>query len=203
MCWLHHSARLWSYPTFLLLPLMSLACIECFAGYRAWRFLLGVNGAVLGFVGGALLSVLLGSPMLIFFTAIAGAVAGAFLFAGVVPVGSFVFAFGSAASLTMLLAQIAGAPASCIMPLAATAGLAGALAALAGCRPFMIALAAVAGAQQLASAWRAYHMSYGSLPLPNDVTSSESAAFIALTAIGLLLQFSTFVSYRTKREQPG
>jgi hypothetical protein len=189
MCWLQHSAQLWSYPTFLLVPLMVVACIECFIGYRAWRFLLGVNGAVLGFIAGVMISMLLGASLLVLLGAIAGAVAGAFLFAGVVRLGSFFFAFGSVASLTILLAHLAGLPGHCIMPLAAATGLAGAVAAVAACRRFMISIAAVAGAQQIASAWCAYHVPYGAVPLPDDVTMPESAAFIALAAAGLLLQF--------------
>jgi hypothetical protein len=103
MCWLQQSAQLWHYPTFLLVPLMVIACIECFAGYRAWRFLIGFNGAVLGFVGGAVLCVMAGAPMLVLVGAFVGTVAGAVLFAWVVPLGSFVFVLGSVVSLTMLL----------------------------------------------------------------------------------------------------
>ena len=190
MCWLQQSAQLWSYPTFLLVPLMVIGCIECFAGYRAWRFLLGLNGAVLGFVAGAMLSMLLGAPILMLVGAVAGAVGGAALFVGIAPLGTFIFAFGSMASLTILLAQIGGAPPRWIMPLAGAAGVAGAAAALAGCRPFMIAIAAVAGAQQIAGAWRAHDLPRGTLPLPDAVTPSEAAAFIVLAAAGLLLQFA-------------
>ena len=199
MCWLQQSAQLWSYPTFLLIPLMLLACIECFAGYRAWRFLLAVNGAVLGFVGGAVVAVLCGAPMLVLIGAVAGAVAGGLLFAGLVPLGSFVFAFGSAASLTILLARLSGLPPYCITPLAAAAGIAAGLAALAVWRPFMITIAAVAGAQQLASAWYAHHVPYDSSPLPDSIAPSELAAFIALAASGLLIQFFTTLLLEPRR----
>jgi hypothetical protein len=200
MCWLQQSAQLWSYPTFLLVPLMVVAGIECFLGYRAWRFLLGVNGAVLGFIVGVMVAMTSGAPMLVLVGAVGGAVAGGVLFAAVLPVGSFVFAFGSAASLTILLARIAGAPPYCIMTGAFVAGVAGAVAVLAVGRPFMISIAAVAGAQQLASAWRAYHVPYGGFPLPDEVTMSESAAFIALAAMGLLLQFATSPAVRKSEE---
>src|SRR5580765_2166008 len=102
MCWLQQSGQLWSYPTFLLVPLMVIGAVECFAGYRAWRFLLGLNGAVLGFAAGAVLCMLLGAPMLILIGAVGGGVAGALLFAGLAPLGTFIFAFGSMASLTIL-----------------------------------------------------------------------------------------------------
>src|ERR1700758_3032560 len=103
MCWLQQSSQLWHYPTFLLFPLLLIASIECFAGYHAWRLLLGINGAVLGFVAGACLSVLLGNPVLLVVGAFGGAAVGAALFSLVVPLGSVVFAFATAASLTILL----------------------------------------------------------------------------------------------------
>jgi hypothetical protein len=190
MCWLQQSAQLWSYPTFVLVPLMVVGTIECFAGYRAWRFLLGLNGAVLGFVAGAMVSLLLGSPILVLVGGIGGGIAGAILFAGVAPVGTFIFTFGSIASLTILLAHIAGTPSRWIMPLAAGAGLAAATLALNRCRYLMIAVAAIAGAQQIASAWRAHQLPHGALPLPEIVTQSEAVAFIALAAVGLLVQFA-------------
>lgn len=191
MCWLHDAAQLWSYPTFLLVPLMVLAGIECFAGYYAWRFLLGVNGAILGLVAGAMLSLLSGAPVLIVLGAIGGAVAGAVLFAQCVPFGSFVFAFGSATSLTTLLAEFAGVPDHRGILLGIAAGVAAAVAVVSKCRLVIIAIAAVAGAQQLASAWHAYHFPGGSSPMPGEIDGSESAAFVALTAIGLLLQYAT------------
>ena len=61
MCWLQQSGQLWSYPTFVLIPLMVIGGIECFAGYRALRFLLGLNGAILGFAAGAALGMLSGA----------------------------------------------------------------------------------------------------------------------------------------------
>jgi hypothetical protein len=191
MCWLQQSAQLWSYPTFLLIPLMGLAAVECFAGYRAWRFLLGANGAVLGFVGGASLAMLLGAPMLVVIGALAGGVAGAVLFTRVVPLGSIVFAFGSTASLVLVLARIAASPAHMVVPLAALAGSAGAIAALARYRRFMISITSVAGAQQFATAWYVYHLSYDSPPMPDLMAPSESLAFIGLAALGLLLQFAS------------
>ena len=191
MCWLHQSAQLWTYPTFLLVPLMGLALVECFAGYRAWRFLLGANGAILGFVGGAMVAVMSGSPVLVLVGAVGGAVAGAYVLATIAPLGSFVFAFGTATSLTMLLAELAGAPHYYAMPLGMAAGLAAAVAALTSCRRMMIAIAAIAGAQQLASAWNAYHFPYGSIPTPGQISGSELSAFVTLTALGLLLQYAT------------
>jgi hypothetical protein len=190
MCWLQQSAQLWSLPTFLLVPLMVIGAIECFAGYRAWRFLLGMNGAVVGVFAGAALCMMLGAPLLILIGAVGGGIAGAFLFARVVPLGSFVFTFGSLASLTILLANTAGAPPHWIIPVAAAFALAGAVAAVAGCRLLMIALAAVAGAQQVASAWRAHQLPSGALPLPDAVTSPEAVVFIALAIAGLLVQFA-------------
>ena len=192
MCWLQQSAQLWSYPTFLLVPLIVIACIECFAGYRAWRFLLVLNGAVLGFIGGAMLAVFSGAAMMLLIGAVAGAIAGGFLFACAVRLGSFVFAFGSVTSLTMILAHGARVPSEYVLPMAGAAGLAGALAATASCRPFMIAVAAIAGAQQVASAWHAYRVPYGSPPLAQDA-ASEPAVFIALAAIGLLVQCATSI----------
>jgi hypothetical protein len=191
MCWLHQSAQLWTYPSFLLVPLMILGCIECFAGYRAWRFLLGVNGAVLGFAAGAMLGVTSGTVALVVIGALGGALMGAGLFAGIVPVGSCVFAFASAASLTSLVGHIAGSPVHLMVPIAVAAGLGGALAAILACRPFMIVLAAVAGAQQLASAWCAYYAPYDRAPLTDELTFSEFAGFMTLAAVGMLLQFST------------
>jgi hypothetical protein len=169
--------------------MMVIGVIECFAGYRGWRFLLGVNGAVFGSVAGAMLCMLLGAPIMILIGLLGGGVAGAALFAGIAPLGSFVFAFVSMFSLTIFLAHIAAAPPHLIMPLAVAGGLACAVAALAACRPFMIAIAAVAGAQQISSAWRAHHLPRGALPLPDLVTPSETALFIALAAAGLLVQF--------------
>ena len=206
MCWLLQSAQLWYYPTFLLVPLMLLAGVECFAGYRAWRFLLGVNGAVLGFLTGALVGVLLG-PMVGLLTALGGAIAGAALFARIVPLGSFVFALGSVASLTAFMALVLRAPAWCIVPLSATAGLAGAIAAVAVCRRFMITIAAIAGAQQLASAWCAYSLPYDSIPVSGEPAASELIAFVALAAAGILLQFITCRGSRgkprdTRKAQP-
>lgn len=189
MCWLFQSAQFWSYPTFLLVPLMVVGGIECFFGYRAWRFLLGVNGAVVGIVAGAMLCMLLGAPLFILGGALGGGVAGAALFAKVRPLGTFIFAFGSTASLAMLLAHLVTAPPRVIVPLGLAAGLTGAAAALGGCRTFMISIAAIAGAQQIASAGRAYQLPRGSLPAPDFVTPSESMAFIGLACAGLLLQF--------------
>ena len=196
MCWLQQSTQLWYYPTFLLYPLLVIACIECFAGYRAWRFLIGLNGGVLGFVVGAVLCMLLGVPMLVLLGAIAGAIAGVALFVGIVPLGSFVFSLGSAASLAIHLCRIGGIPVHWFMPIAASAGLAGAVAAQFVPRPAMIAIAAVAGAQQIAAAWHAYYLPGNSAPLQDVVVPSELAAFIILAAAGLLIQFATFASFK-------
>jgi hypothetical protein len=191
VCWLLESAQLWSYPTFLLAPLMVVACIECVAGVSAWRFLLGLNGVVLGFVGGAILAVFCGAPAMLFIAAFAGAVAGGFLFAGAVRMGSFVFAFGSATSLTMILARGSAVPPNSVFPLAAAAGLAGAIAAAAGRSPFIIALTALAGAQQAVTAWHAYLLPAGSAP-PTTHVPSDPAAVIALAASGALVKSGTF-----------
>jgi hypothetical protein len=199
MCWLQQSAQLWWYPTFLLIPLMALACVECFAGYHAWRFLIAVNGAMLGCVAAAMLGALTGSPSMILFGGLVGAVAGGLLFVSYVPLGSVVFAFASATSLIVLLTHVVGVPPPWTVPLAVAAGLAGALGALAVSRPCMIVIASVAGAQQIASAWCAYHMPYDVVPIPNVVDSSESAAFIALAAAGLLVQFMTSRALRLGR----
>src|SRR5678815_5380970 len=115
MCWLQQSAQLWSCPTFLLIPLMGIAAVECFVGFRAWRFLLAVNGIVLGFIAGASITMLLGAPMLVLIGALAGGIAGAFVFASVVPLGSTVFAFGSSASLALVLCRIAGVPSHSVL----------------------------------------------------------------------------------------
>lgn len=191
MCWLQQSAQLWHYPTFLLLPLMVIAGIECFAGYRAWRLLLGLNGAVLGFIAGVWLSVMLGQPMLALIGSFVGAGAGVALFTGVTPIGSFVFMFGSAASLAVLLGQFAGVPRHWLMPGGGIVGAVSVLAALAIRRPVMIGLAAIAGAQQMASAWHAYSLPYDSMPLPDVVDPSELAIFVALATAGLVVQFAT------------
>lgn len=191
MCWLQHSAQLWSYPTFLLFPLAFIAAIECFAGYHAWRFLIGLNGGILGLAAGGMLGMVLGNSTLVLLGALVGAAAGGFLFAAIVPLGSFVFTLGSAASLAILLGEIIHIPLYWLMPAAIVGGLAAGIAALAACRPVMIAVAAVAGAQQMAGAWCAYHLPYDTTPLPDVIDPSELAAFLALTAAGLLIQFAT------------
>ncbi len=200
MCWLQLSAQLWHYPTFLLPPLMMIGCIECFAGYRAWRFLIGLNGGVLGFVAGAVLCMLLGAPMLVLVGAFVGGVAGALLFAGVVPVGSFVVVLGSIVSLAMILGRVAGLPPHCVMPLAAVSGLAGAVAAASVCRPVVISVAAVAGAQQIASAWCAYCLPSDRISLPGAFDRNEWAAFLILAAVGMLVQFAT--APKARADQP-
>ena len=191
MCWLQQSAQLWYCPTFLLYPLLVIAGIECFAGYYAWRFLIGVNGAVLGFVAGAVVGMMLGNPMLALLGAFAGAVGGAALFIGILPLGSFVFAFGSAASLAVLLGRVAGLPAVCYVLIAAIGGVACGLWALSAGRPAIIVLAAIAGAQQIAGVWQAYWLPVDSTPLPDVMAGSEWMIFLALAAAGLFIQFAT------------
>jgi hypothetical protein len=192
MFWVQQSAQLWHYPVFLLPPLLILACIECFAGYRAWQFLIGVNGAILGFVCGAVICMLLGVPLLVLLGAVAGAFAGIALFLGVTPLGSFVFAFGSAASLAILVARIIGISSNWMMPIAVVAGLTGAVGVLAGRKPVMIVIAAIAGAQQIVSGWGAYFAPWDSVPVSGVVTPSEWVVFIILSSIGLCIQFATF-----------
>lgn len=189
MCWLVQSAQLWHAPTFLLIPLMIIGGIECFAGYHAWRFLLGLNGAVLGFVVGSVLCTLLGAPLWVVAGALVGSAAGAALLAIVVPLGSAVFAFGSVASLVLLLGRLAGIDLR--WPLAVGLVLGGVAAVLASARhrPVMITIAAVAGAQQVASAWRARSLPPDVPPLPDVVSASEMMLFAALAAAGLLIQF--------------
>jgi hypothetical protein len=191
MCWLQQSTQLWSLPTFLLVPLMVMGAIECLIGYRAWRFLLAVNGTALGIVAGAMICMLLQAPMLILIGVFVGGFAGAMLFVRVARLGTFIFALGSTASLTVFLAHVAAAPPHVIAPISALTGLAGAIAATARCRCFMIGLAAVAGAQQVASAWRAHQIPPDGLPLPEVITGPESAIFLAFAAAGLLLQLLT------------
>lgn len=58
-------------------------------------------------------------------------------------------------------------------------------------RPVMITLAAVAGAQKIASASRAYHLPYDCIPVPDALELSELAAFITLAVAGLLFRFVT------------
>lgn len=202
MCWLQQSAQLWHYPTFLLYPLLVIACIECFAGYRAWRFLIGFSGGVLGFVTGVVLCMLLGVPMLVLLGACAGAVTGVALFAGVVPLGSFVFILGSIASSVILFGRVVGAPPHPVMAIAAVAGLAGAVAAIAFCRPAIITVAAVAGAQQITSVWHAYSLPCDSIPSPDVVDPSEWSAFIVLATAGLLIQFATSRKCQTDQLLP-
>jgi hypothetical protein len=191
MCWLQQSAELWRYPTFLLWPLLLIACIECFAGYHAWRFLLGVNGTVLGFIAGAFLGVLTTMPLLMLLFALAGAVAGAALFANMVPLGSVVFAFGSTASLVILIGRIAGCPQGLHVSLALFAGILAAIATLTIRRPVMIVLAAIAGAQQIAVAWTAWRLPPDAIPLFNCVSPAEWKLFLVLAPLGLLIQFVT------------
>lgn len=202
MCWLQLSAQLWHYPTFLLPPLMAIACIECFAGYRAWRFLIGLNGGALGFVAGTVLCVLLDVPMLVLVGAFGGAFAGVLLFAWVLPLGSFVVVLGSLTSLVIVLGRMAGFPPHYVMPLAVLAGLVGAVAAIGVCRPVVTIVAAIAGAQQIASAWCAYYcLPSDRIPLPDVVDPTEWTAFITLATIGMLVQFATPPRVRT--DQPG
>jgi hypothetical protein len=195
MCWLQESTQLWSYPTFLLIPLMIIGGVECFIGCRAWRLLLGLNGAVLGFVGGAMFAAFVGVPLLIFVGALSGAVAGATLFSRANHVGGFVFVFGSMFSLTLLLAHLADAPPRMLMSLASAAGLAGGLAALTAWRPWLIAVTSVAGAQQIASAWRAHELVAETMPSQEAITASELSVFLALAAAGLILQFADAILF--------
>ncbi|GEM_PF-6514030 len=191
MCWLQQSVQLWYYPTFLLYPLVVIACVECFAGYHAWRFLIGLNGGIIGFVVGAVACLMLSIPLLSPLAAFAGVIAGVALFAGIVPVGSCVFAWGSVTSLTLLLGRFGGVPVNWLYPVAAAAGTAGAFAAMTVRRPAMIALTAVAGAHQIVSAWHARSFSSDSIPLPDVNDPAEWAAVIVLAAAGLLIQFTT------------
>jgi hypothetical protein len=191
MCWLQPSAQLWHLPTFLLWPLLLIACLECFAGYHAWRLLLGVSGAALGLVLGALVSIWMGATLLVLLGALAGALAGAFFFAGIPPLGSSVFAFGSVASFLILLGRVAGFPSHFYLPVALAAGLGGIVAVLTLRRPARITLAAVAGAQQIAAAWSAYHLPASSNPCPETLIPTEWLLFCILAAIGLLVQFAT------------
>jgi hypothetical protein len=191
MCWLHQSAELWHYPTFLLWPLLLVACIECFAGYHAWRFLLGLNGALLGFMCGAMVCMMLDASLLVLLGAFVGAGAGAVFFAGIVPLGSAVFAFGSVASFTILAGRAVGLPSACYLAIAAVAGIVVATAALKLGRPVMIAVAAVAGAQQIVAAWSAYRLPADSIPLPDTWIPSEWELLLALAFVGLLIQSAT------------
>jgi hypothetical protein len=190
MCWLQQSTQLWYWPTFLLIPLSILALVECFAGSWAWRFLLGLNGAVFGFVTGALLCAMFGAPMLAIVGALAGAVAGAALFAGNAKIGGFIFAFGSGASLTMVVAHSIGTGGTEIMFFSGCTGLAAAVASLKVWRPAITVITAVAGAHQVASAWRAYHFPRDSVPMLNATDMPELIAFLALAVAGLLVQFA-------------
>jgi len=191
MCWLQQSAALWHYPTFLLPPLLLIACLECFAGYHAWRFLVGLNGAILGFIAGVFLCMLSGAAIFVLIGALLGAIAGAALFTGIAPLGTTVFAFGSAASFIILVGRVAGCPPACYLPLACLAGIAAVVAALASPRPMIIALTALGGAQQIACAWCAYHLPYDAIPVPDVVIPSEWALFVIVAALGLLVQFTT------------
>ena len=191
MCWLCQSAQLWYFPSFLLVPLMLVAGLECFAGYYTWRFLIGLNGAVIGFVAGAMLGMLLGPPMLVLLGAIAGALGGAALFYRVVPLGSFVFTFSSAGSLAIILGRAAFIPANWLMLVAVGTGLTSAIVVLTGRRAVMIVIAAIAGAQQIAGAWRAYFLPGDCVPLPHVIPPSEWAGFVTLAAVGLMVQFAT------------
>ena len=190
MCWLQQSVQLWFYPTFLLWPLIVIACVECFAGYHAWRLLIGLNGAIIGLVIGVMLCLLAGMPLLSPLGAFAGVIAGAALFAGIPPLGGWVFAWGSVTSLTLLLGRLGAVPVNWLYPIAASAGAAGAFAAMIMRRPAMIALTAVAGAQQMVAAWHARSFTSDAIPLPDDGDPTEWAAVIVLAAAGLLVQFT-------------
>ena len=192
MCWLQQSAQLWHCPTFLLPPLILLACIECFAGYRAWRFLLGFNGYILGFVAGALLCAQLGgSPVLLLAGAFVGGFIGAASFAMIAPLGSFVFIACSLASLAVIFLRAAGMPPHWVALIAASAALSTAVAVRAFCRLATIIVAAIGGAQQIASAWCAYQLPADQVPVPDIMDPVEWSAFLALAAAGLIVQFAT------------
>ena len=191
MCWLLQSAQLWHLPTFLLYPLLLLAALECFAGYHAWRFLLGFNGALVGLAGGLMCGMLVGVWPLVLLGMLIGALAGGYFFVSLVPLGSTVFAFGSVASFLILLGRLAGFPSAGCFPIALAAGIAAAVAVLLVRRPVMITVAALAGAQQITAAWSAYHLPAGTIPCPDLVTPTEWLLFAALAATGLLIQFAT------------
>jgi hypothetical protein len=191
MCWLHQSAELWHYPTFLLWPLLLVACVECFAGYHAWRFLLGLNGALLGFLAGLLICVWTGSPVLAVLGALAAAAAGAVLFATCLPLGTSVVAFGSAASFAILVGHALALPSALFLSLAGVAGIVVAVAVWKFGRPVLIAIAAAAGAQQIVAAWSACHLPADLIPVSNTLVPSEWAITAALAALGLLIQFAT------------
>jgi len=192
MCWLQQSAQLWYYPTFLLYPLAVIAIVECFAGYYAWRFLVGLNGAIAGFIGGAMLGAIVGGAMLALVGALLGALAGVALFAGIAPVGNFIFAFATVASFSIFLGRVTNLAPPPIMALAVIFGVGSALLAIALCRPAMIVIASLAGAQQIASAYSAYRLPYDLLPTPDILAPSELVAFLTLAVLGLSTQFATW-----------
>ena len=191
MCWLQQSAQLWYYPSFLLIILAAVAAIECFAGFCAWRFLIGLNGAVLGFIGGAIFGAMFGTPMMMLAGALAGAIAGAALFAGIVQVGTFVVASGSTASMTMLLTHLLHMPGRWALPLAAVAGLWGGVAALVCGRPVIIAIAAIAGAQQLHCACSTFLLPGDVIPIPDVMGSRDFVSILGLALAGLVVQLAT------------
>jgi len=191
MCWLLQSAELWHCPTFLLYPLALVAGIECFAGYHAWRFLLGFNGAIFGFIIGVVFSTLLGSWVFVLLGALVGAVAGAFFFASIVPLGSTVFVFTSMTSFMILVGRIGGWHREWYLPVAVITGIAMAVGALTVRRPVIITLAAAAGAQQIAAAWSAYHLPCDTVPCPDRLIPTEWWLFAVLAAGGLLVQWAT------------
>ncbi|MEI8196702.1 MAG: hypothetical protein WCI73_12460 [Phycisphaerae bacterium] len=192
MCWLFSTTDLWRYPRGVLLVLAVLALVECFAGFRAWRFLLGLNGAILGFCAGVFLGLATQSPILLPIVALAGLAGGASLFAMVEPVGMFVFAACTGISLACIWGGATHIPLAVVFPLAAVAGLLAALACGAVGRGVILILTAIAGAQQISNVAAAYLWSVDAPGnLRGMVGLREVGIFVVLAGAGLAVQYFT------------
>jgi hypothetical protein len=193
VCWLQTAEHLRNYPHFLLAIMAIVGLLECFAGYRAWKFLLGLNGAVAGLFLGALASLLI-HPLLAPLGAIAGISTLTVICATVEPVGTFFFTAATGVSLMVVGHQLGLCPPDIMAPLAFAAGLLSWLAVRVLGRRATIALTATAGAQQLVSLAGAYARSfeaYQAEPGPSALSNGEGLALILLIGAGLLLQLLT------------
>jgi hypothetical protein len=192
MCWLQNAADLRHLPHFLLMFLALPGLVECFAGFRAWRFLLGLNGVLVGVPAGFFLGLfLLHDPAMALVAVALGAIGGAVIFATVMPVGTFIVAGISGFSFTLSVATLIHVPANTLVSgLALGIGLAAAGIALLALRPAIIVLSILAGAYQLAGVAAAYLYPSETMEA-RAMVPTQIAVFVVLAAGGLVTQWAT------------
>jgi hypothetical protein len=190
MCWLQHAALLRHYPHVLLLLMAALGLVECFFGFRAWGFLRGANGMLVGGLAALLAGIwLLHSPVLAIVGLVLGAVGGAILFATVECVGTFAISFFTGASCTWVLAVAAQVTiGTVVVGVIIAAGMVTAGAAVVGGGRAIIVLTALAGGQQLAAISMAYWYPETAGPV---ISLPELAIILILAGVGMTVQFFT------------